>query len=82
MEKNDKTIWIIRHGETELNATNKIQGQKMNASLNDVGIKQRDQFYTFSQSFNFDLVVYSPLVRSQQTILPFFIHGTQVIESK
>lgn len=75
-----KTIWIIRHGETKLNALNIVQGQKMNEPLNDKGRQQALQFWTRYRHEPFDLVLYSNLLRSQQTVLPFLTAGLQATE--
>lgn len=75
-----KTIWIIRHGETKLNALNIVQGQKMNEPLNDKGRQQALQFWAKYRHEPFDLVLYSNLIRSQQTVLPFLTAGVQATE--
>lgn len=59
-----KTVWIIRHGETELNALNIVQGQGINAPLNNTGHDQALQFWQYYHEIPFDLVLYSNLLRS------------------
>ncbi len=76
----DKTIWLIRHGETALNAKNIVQGQGINEPLNAKGRHQSELFWQFYKDINFDLVVYSDLIRSQQTIRNFLTKPIQGIE--
>ena len=62
------TIYIIRHGQTEKNKANLLQGRS-DVPLNDIGIQQaevvRDQFKT--AGIRFDKVYSSPLIRAVQT---------------
>jgi broad specificity phosphatase PhoE len=76
----NKTIWIIRHGETALNAQNIVQGQGINEPLNEKGRKQADQFWQVYKDEKFDLVLYSDLIRSQQTINRFLTKPVQGVE--
>jgi len=40
-----KTIYIIRHGETDLNRLGIVQGRGMDTSLNEKGLEQAEAFY-------------------------------------
>jgi broad specificity phosphatase PhoE len=41
----DKELYIIRHGETELNRLGIVQGRGVNTDLNDTGRAQAAAFY-------------------------------------
>lgn len=72
-----KQIFIIRHGETEYNKLNIVQGSGVDTDLNETGIKQAKQFFDTYQSFPFDLVYTSALKRSQQSVAGFLQKGIQ-----
>ena len=40
-----KQLYIIRHGETELNRLGIVQGRGVDASLNETGITQAEAFF-------------------------------------
>lgn len=40
-----KTLYIVRHGQTELNRLGVVQGRGMDTDLNDEGRTQASQFY-------------------------------------
>ena len=66
-----KTIFIIRHGETEFNKLGIVQGSGVDSSLNQVGQMQAAAFHKAYQSEDFDLVITSALKRTQETVKPF-----------
>lgn len=59
-------IFIIRHGKTELNKANVLQGRS-NYPLNDEGIRQAEEAAKMLESIDFDYVYSSPLIRAVQT---------------
>lgn len=61
-----RMIYFIRHGQTNWNAQQLIQGQT-NIPLNDVGIAQAQQMAQSLQGITFDKVFCSPLDRALQT---------------
>lgn len=65
------TLYLLRHGQTALNASNIIQGQQIDAPLNDVGLQQAKLFWNKYRGTELDLVVYSNLLRTKQTIERF-----------
>ena len=71
----NKTIYFIRHGETDLNRAHIVQGSGIDSSLNDLGHQQARHFYEYYKKENFDLIICSALQRSHQTILPFVEDG-------
>jgi probable phosphoglycerate mutase len=70
-----KTIYIIRHGETDLNKKGIIQGSGIDSDLNDTGKQQAEQFYKAYYHIPFDNIYTSELKRTQQSIAPFVKAG-------
>lgn len=71
----EKTIYIIRHGETELNKNRIIQGSGIDSSLNDTGRQQADAFFHQYANIGFDVVLTSGLKRTHETVAPFINEG-------
>lgn len=63
-------VFFVRHGETDFNKERKLQGKKIDASLNDTGWKQANQVAGFFEGQPVDVIVASSLVRTQQTSVP------------
>jgi broad specificity phosphatase PhoE len=59
-------IYIIRHGQTELNITNVLQGRS-NHPLNETGIRQAEEAAERLKGVSFDVVYSSPLIRAVRT---------------
>ncbi len=59
-------IYIIRHGQTELNITNVLQGRS-NHPLNETGIRQAEEAAERLKGIIFDAVYSSPLIRALRT---------------
>ena len=59
-------LTFIRHGKTELNKANVLQGRS-NYPLNDEGIKQAQNAADMLKDIQFDYVFSSPLIRAVQT---------------
>ena len=70
-----KTLYIVRHGQTDLNKRGIIQGRGMNTDLNDEGRKQAQQFFAAYKTAPFDKIYISELKRTQQSIQPFIDLG-------
>ncbi|MNK03391.1 putative phosphoserine phosphatase 2 [compost metagenome] len=70
-----KELYIIRHGETELNRLGIVQGRGVNADLNDTGIAQGAAFFNKYNSVKFDKIYTSSLVRTHQTVKDFIDLG-------
>ncbi len=70
-----KSIYLIRHGETDLNRKGIVQGSGVDSSLNDWGIAQSEAFYNVYQHVPFDKIYTSKLVRTHQTVLNFLKLG-------
>ena len=52
-----KEVFILRHGETDLNKQRIVQGSGVDAPLNDTGYRQAARFYQKWQDFPFELVI-------------------------
>ncbi len=64
------TIYIIRHGETDYNKRNMVQG-KIDTLLNRTGWEQGKLFHEYHKNIDFDLILTSSLRRTHQTVDPF-----------
>lgn len=67
----EKTLYIIRHGETELNRKGIVQGRGMDTDLNELGRKQAEAFYRAYFHVPFDKIYTSTLKRTHQTVQRF-----------
>jgi phosphoserine phosphatase len=63
-----KTLYIIRHGETDQNLANVVQGKGINASLNATGRKQALSFFKKYSKEPIDYIFTSTLRRTQETV--------------
>ncbi|NTE01211.1 histidine phosphatase family protein [Agrobacterium tumefaciens] len=70
-----KHIYIIRHGETELNKQGIVQGRGINSDLNDTGRAQAEAFYQRYKDIPFDKIYTSDLKRTWQTVQKFIDSG-------
>jgi broad specificity phosphatase PhoE len=70
-----KTIYLIRHGETDLNKRGVVQGRGMDTDLNDYGRKQAEAFYNKYKHVPFDKIYTSTLKRTHQTVKRFIDDG-------
>lgn len=60
------TFYIVRHGQTDWNAQELLQGQ-VNTSLNDTGRQQAHEIATILKNIHFDEIFSSDLDRAVQT---------------
>lgn len=65
------TLYILRHGQTELNRLSIVQGSGVDSELNEMGYQQAKAFYEAHKHVDFDLVVTSKLRRTHQTVQHF-----------
>jgi broad specificity phosphatase PhoE len=70
-----KTLYIVRHGQTDLNKQGVVQGRGRDTDLNATGRKQASQFFDAYKSVPFDKIYISELKRTQQSIQPFIDLG-------
>ena len=70
-----KTIYIFRHGQTDLNKNAIVQGSGVDAGLNDTGRAQAAGFFEAYQHVGFEVVLTSALRRTHETVEPFLNAG-------
>lgn len=70
-----KTIYLLRHGETEYNRLGIIQGKTIDASLNEKGQTQAEAFFQQYKHLPFEVVLTSSLKRTHQTVHHFIQNG-------
>ena len=70
-----KTLYIVRHGQTDLNKQGVVQGRGMNTNLNDEGRTQAGLFFNAYKDVAFDKIYISELKRTQQSIQQFIDLG-------
>src|ERR1700748_3843766 len=70
-----KTLYIVRHGQTDLNKQGIVQGRGRNTDLNDEGRQQARQFYEAYKAVPFDKIYISSLKRTQQSVQQFIDLG-------
>ena len=70
-----KTIFIVRHGETDFNRQRIIQGSGVDSSINKTGKLQSQAFYDKYKTVGFDVVITSALRRTHETMEPFIQNG-------
>jgi broad specificity phosphatase PhoE len=71
----DKELYIIRHGETELNKQGIVQGRGINSDLNDTGRAQAAAFFSKYKDVPFEKIYTSKLKRTHQTVQGFINLG-------
>ena len=71
----NKTLYIVRHGQTELNRLGIIQGRGIDSDLNKEGRKQAKLFFEAYKSVPFNKIYISELKRTQQSIQQFIDLG-------
>lgn len=70
-----KNLYIVRHGQTDLNKQGIVQGRGMDTELNAEGRLQADLFYRSHKDVPFDKIYISELRRTQQSIQQFIDLG-------
>lgn len=75
--KPKKEIYLIRHGQTDLNMLGIVQGRGMNTDLNETGLAQAQAFFNAYKSVQFDKVYTSTLKRTHQTVQQFIDLGIE-----
>ena len=75
MSQIKKTLYIIRHGETDFNKNGIVQGRGVNSPLNATGMAQGEAFYEMYKDVSFDKLYISKLIRTGQTVAKFIEWG-------
>ena len=70
-----RTIFLLRHGQTEFNVRGIVQGSGVDSSLNDTGRRQAAQFFAAYGHVPFDKVYTSALRRTQESVQQFLDLG-------
>ena len=70
-----KKIYIVRHGQTDFNLQNIVQGSGVDSSLNRQGRLQAEAFYNTYKAVPFDKVYTSALKRTKETVASFLDQG-------
>jgi broad specificity phosphatase PhoE len=71
----NKTLYIVRHGQTDLNKQGIVQGRGRDTDLNDEGRSQADLFFQAYKNVPFDKIYVSELKRTQQSVQQFIDLG-------
>jgi len=66
-----KTLYLIRHGETDSNRQGVVQGSGVDSDLNELGQAQAEAFFQCYQHIAFDKVYTSGLKRTHQSVNKF-----------
>jgi probable phosphoglycerate mutase len=66
-----KTIYLIRHGQTDFNKMGIVQGCGVDTDLNEKGNWQARRFFEVYQHIDFEPIFVSRLKRTHQTVAPF-----------
>lgn len=59
-------VFLVRHGQTDMNAAGRLQGRGINAQLNQAGQRQADELGEFLRNVPFGRVMSSPLDRAHE----------------
>ena len=70
-----RTIFLLRHGQTDFNVRGIVQGSGVDSSLNDTGRRQAAQFFTAYGHVPFDKVYTSALRRTHESVQQFLDLG-------
>jgi probable phosphoglycerate mutase len=73
------TLYLVRHGETELNARHIVQGSGLNPPLNETGRRQAELLYRRLEKINFDRIYATSLERTHQTLAAFAHQGHRIL---
>ncbi len=71
VSKPKKTIYLIRHGQTDFNKQGIVQGSGVDSDLNSEGHEQARKFYQAYQHVPFEKIYVTELKRTHQSVLPF-----------
>jgi len=73
-----KKIYVVRHGQTDFNLQNIVQGSGVDSDLNARGREQALSFYEAYKDVPFDKVYTSALKRTRQSVQSFIDDGLPV----
>jgi broad specificity phosphatase PhoE len=78
LKLNSKKIYIVRHGQTDFNLQNIVQGSGVDSSLNERGRAQARAFFEAYKNIPFDKVYTSKLKRTTESVQQFLDLGIRV----
>ena len=70
-----RTIFLLRHGQTDFNVRGIVQGSGVDSSLNDTGRQQAARFFAAYSHVPFDKVYTSALRRTHESVQQFLDLG-------
>ncbi|MBD2768653.1 histidine phosphatase family protein [Hymenobacter sp. BT664] len=70
-----RTIFLLRHGQTDFNVQGIVQGSGVDSSLNDTGRHQAAQFFAAYGHVPFDKIYTSTLRRTRESVQHFLDAG-------
>jgi broad specificity phosphatase PhoE len=73
-------IYLIRHGETDYNRRNIVQGGGIDSDLNDTGRLQGAAFFKQYGHISFTKIYCTALKRTRQTLAAFAAQGHEIAE--
>lgn len=73
-----KTIYFIRHGQTDFNKRGIVQGSRVDSDLNDEGRQQANHFFEKYKNVPFDKIYTSKLKRTSQSVQGFIDKGIDI----
>jgi broad specificity phosphatase PhoE len=73
-----KKIYVVRHGQTDFNLQNIVQGSGVDSDLNARGREQAISFYEAYKHVPFDKIYTSALKRTRQSVQSFIDNGLPV----
>lgn len=68
-DRRPQLLFLVRHGQTDMNAAGRLQGRGVNAPLNAAGRQQGDELGEFLHSVPFGTVMSSSLDRAHETAI-------------
>lgn len=71
VSKPKKTIYLIRHGQTDFNKQGIVQGSGVDSDLNLEGQEQARKFFEAYQHETFEKIYVTQLKRTHQSVAPF-----------
>lgn len=78
VSKPKKTIYLIRHGQTDFNKQGIVQGSGVDSDLNNEGQQQARKFYEAHKHVAFEKIYVTELKRTHQSVAPFTTHNIPV----
>lgn len=72
---NTKKVYLVRHGQTDFNLKNIVQGSGVDTDLNETGRQQAEAFFQAYKDVPFDKVYTSALKRAKQSVQRFIDLG-------